>query len=112
MGKGNINILTKKGEKMFISDVCFVLGLKHILMSIMQLLQKGYRIFFKKKQCTILDKFPSNQLIDKVQMRNNIMFPLRLKPDLKVELAQGPPSTNSQEDEEKTTTVTQVIFQA
>jgi hypothetical protein len=45
-------------------------------------------------------------------MRNNIMFPLRLKPDLKVELAQGPPSTNSQEDEEKTTTITQVIFQA
>jgi hypothetical protein len=48
MGKGNINIITKKGEKKIIFDVCFVLGLKHILMSIMQLLQKGYKIFFKR----------------------------------------------------------------
>lgn len=29
MGKGNINILTKQGEKNYISDVYFVPGLKH-----------------------------------------------------------------------------------
>jgi hypothetical protein len=81
-------------------------------MSIGKLLQKGYRIFFKNKQCTILDKFPSNQLIDKVQISSNIMFPLRLRPDLKVDLSQGPPSTKSQEDEEKTAIVAQGTFQA
>jgi hypothetical protein len=36
---------------------------------------------------------------------------LRLKLDVKAELAQRPPSTKSQEDEEKTTTLIQVIFQ-
>jgi hypothetical protein len=68
MGKGNINTLTKKGEKKFISDVCFVPLLMHNLMSIGQLLQKGYIIFFKSKQCTILHKFPSIQLMAKVQI--------------------------------------------
>ena len=68
MGKGNINTLTKKGEKKFIYDVCFVPPLKNNLMSIGQLLQKGYRIFFKRKQCTILHKFPSIQLMAKVQI--------------------------------------------
>ena len=68
MRKGNINTLTKKGEKKFIYDVCFVPLLKHNLMSIGQLLQKGYRIFFKRKQCTILHKFPSIQLMAKVQI--------------------------------------------
>ena len=34
MGKGRVNILTKKGEKKYISDVYFVPNLKHNLMSI------------------------------------------------------------------------------
>ena len=41
MGKGRVNILTKKGEKKYISDVYFVPGLKHNLMSVGQLMQKG-----------------------------------------------------------------------
>lgn len=59
-GKGNINILTKKGEKKHITDVYFVPGLRHNLMSIGQLVQKGYRVSFKNKECIILDKYPSN----------------------------------------------------
>ena len=34
MGKGGVNILTKKREKKYISNVYFVSGLKHNLMSI------------------------------------------------------------------------------
>ena len=34
MGKGRVNMLTNKGEKKYISDVYFVLGLKHNLISI------------------------------------------------------------------------------
>lgn len=34
MGKGTINILTKKGEKKYISYVYFVPDLKHNLMSV------------------------------------------------------------------------------
>ena len=56
MGKGRINILTKKGEKKCISDVYFVHGLKHNLMSIGQLIKKGYNVFFKNDMCTILDR--------------------------------------------------------
>eukprot|EP00253_Pinus_taeda_P031489 PITA_31489 len=41
MGKGIVNILKKKGEKKYISDVYFVPGLKHNLMSIRRLMQKG-----------------------------------------------------------------------
>ena len=55
--KRNINILTKKGEKKHISDVYFVPGLKHNLLSIGQFFQKGYRVSFKNKVYTILEKF-------------------------------------------------------
>ena len=44
--KGNINILTKKREKKHIIDVYFVPSLKHNLLSIRQLAQKCYRVFF------------------------------------------------------------------
>ena len=66
MGKGRVGILTKKGERKYISDFYFVLGLKHNLISIGQLMQKGYNVFFKNDVCTILDKPPSRQLIEKV----------------------------------------------
>jgi len=48
ISKGRVNILTKKGEKNYISDVYFVPGLKHNLISIGQFMQKGYNVFFKK----------------------------------------------------------------
>ena len=47
MGKRRVNILTNKGEKKYISDVYFVPSLKHNLMSVGQLMQKGYNVFFK-----------------------------------------------------------------
>ena len=41
MGKGRVDILTKKGEKNFMLDVYYVPGLKRNLLSIRQLMQKG-----------------------------------------------------------------------
>ena len=41
MGKGRVKILTKKGEKTYISNVYFVPGLKHNLINIGKLMQKG-----------------------------------------------------------------------
>ena len=58
--KGNINILTKKVRKKHISNVYFVPSLKYNLISIWQLVQKGYRVSFKNQACTILDKFLRN----------------------------------------------------
>ena len=82
MGKGRVDILTK-GVKNFMWDVYFVPDLKHNLISIGQLMQKGYNVFFKNDICTILDKSPSRQLIAKVHMKNNRMFPLKLRSYLK-----------------------------
>jgi len=108
MGKGRVNILTKKGQKKYISDVYFVLGLKHNLISIGQLMKKGYNIFFKNDECTILDSPPSRQLIAKVHMTNNRMCPLKIRSYLKEEGAQAQLSMNSQEVGSKDATLTQV----
>ena len=61
-GKGTINVITKHGKKS-ISDVYFVPGLKHNLISVGHLSQKGYRVIFEKNLCTIFDMPPSNMVI-------------------------------------------------
>jgi len=66
MGKGRVNILTKNGEKKCSLDAYFLSRLKHNLISMGQLMQKGYNVFFKNGECTILDESPRKQLIAKV----------------------------------------------
>jgi hypothetical protein len=83
LGKGSVNILTKQGEHKVMSDVYYVSGLKHNLMSTGQLLQKRYIIYMEDNYFVIMDKCPSNQLIAKIQMTSNRMFPLKLKPTKK-----------------------------
>jgi len=46
MGKGCISICTKQGEIKQIQDVYYVPGLKHNLISVGQLVQKGYKVMF------------------------------------------------------------------
>jgi hypothetical protein len=79
LGKGSINILTKQGEKNVMPDVYYFSGLKQSFMSTRQLLQKGYKIYMEDNHCVIMDRYPSNQRIAKIQMTSNIMFPLTLK---------------------------------
>ena len=57
-GNGVVNILTKKGEPKTISEVYYVLGLKHNLISFGQLTQKGYRVIIQGQECVIYDKPP------------------------------------------------------
>jgi hypothetical protein len=80
LGKQSIHILTYKEEQKVMFYVYYVSGLKHNLMSIGKLLQKGYIIYMEDNHRVIMDKFPSNQLIEKIQMTGNKMFPLTLKP--------------------------------
>ena len=82
MGKGNVNVLTRKGAKKSIVDVYYVSGMKCNLLSIGQLVQKGYNVFFEDDVCTIMDKPPSKQCIAEVKMTRNKMFPLRMRADL------------------------------
>ena len=75
-------------------------------------MQKGYNFFFKNDVCTILDRPPRKQLIAKVQMTNNRMFPLNIRSDLEEEGAHTQLSMNSQEDGRKEVAITQVNYQA
>ena len=83
LGKGSINILTKEGEKNVMYDVYYVSGLKHNLMSTIKLLQKGYLIYMEYNHCVIMEKYPSNQLIARIQITRNKMFPLTLNLTMK-----------------------------
>eukprot|EP00253_Pinus_taeda_P025032 PITA_25032 len=83
MGKGEVKIFTKKGEKKTIADVYYVLGMKCNLLSIGQLVQKGYNVFFVNDVCTIMDRAPNKRCISEVKMTRNRMFPLRIRADLK-----------------------------
>eukprot|EP00253_Pinus_taeda_P033983 PITA_33983 len=83
MGKGEVKIFRKKSEKKTIADVYYVLGMRCNLLSIGQLVHKGYNVFFKNDVCTIMDIPPSKRCIAEVKMTRNRMFPLRIRADLK-----------------------------
>ena len=55
-----VNILTKQGEHKYMPDVYHVEGLKHNLLSIGPLIQKGYRVYMEDNHCVIKDVRPSN----------------------------------------------------
>jgi len=52
-------------------------------LSIGQLTQNGHNVFFVNDVCTIMDKTPSKQCIVEVKMIRDMMFPLRMKVNLK-----------------------------
>ena len=83
LGKGIVDIQTKQGESKYIPVVYHVEGLKHNLLSIGQLIQKGYRVYMEDDHCVIKYKHLSDQLIAKVSMTSNCLFPLRIVPDMK-----------------------------
>jgi hypothetical protein len=80
-GKGVILVYTKNDERRKIDDVYYVPGMKCNMLSVGQLIEKKYRVFFKNKVCTIYDKYPSKQLISRVEMTKNRMFPLIMRND-------------------------------
>ena len=81
-GKGVIVVYAKNGKRRTIHDVYYVPGLMCDLLSVGQFLEKEYIVFFKKKVCIIYDKYPSKQLIARVEMTQNIMFLLIMRNDL------------------------------
>eukprot|EP00253_Pinus_taeda_P033571 PITA_33571 len=83
MGKGEVKIFTKKGERKTIAYVYYVPGMRCNLLSIGQLVQKGYNVFFENDVCTIMNRAPSKRCIAEVKMTRNKMFPLRIRADLK-----------------------------
>ena len=75
--------MARNGEQKFVPDVYYVPGLKCNILSIRQIIDKGYNVFFKDDVCTIIDIPPSKKVIAEVHMTSNRMFPLKLRADLK-----------------------------
>ena len=66
-GKGTIMVETKKGTR-FIKDVILVPNLKENLLSIGQMMEKGYSLHFEGDTCTIYDKNNKKWEIAQVKM--------------------------------------------
>ncbi|KAJ0785458.1 putative RNA-directed DNA polymerase [Helianthus annuus] len=79
LGCGEVSIRIKEHTRK-IPNVFYVKGLKHNLLSVGQLIQKGYMVLFKKDRCIIKDV--KNDVIGDIKMTNNKMFPLRLGNEL------------------------------
>ena len=77
MGKGNINFRTKNGCVEIISNVFYVPALKSNLLSVGQLLEKGYVIILRNDACEISDS--SKGIIAIVKMSQNRLFPLKIE---------------------------------
>ncbi|XP_048615821.1 uncharacterized protein LOC125588496 [Brassica napus] len=79
-GKGNILIRLKNGDHQFISNVYYIPTMKTNILSLGQLLEKGYDIRLKDNSLSLRDK--ANNLITKVPMSNNRMFVLNIQNDI------------------------------
>ena len=62
-GKGRVSVQARNGEQIIVPEVYYVPGLKCNLLSIGQLINKGYNVFFKDDMCTIRDIPPSKKII-------------------------------------------------
>ncbi|KAK2456950.1 putative mitochondrial protein [Trifolium repens] len=79
-GKGNVLIRLKNGDHQFISNVYYVPNLKSNILSLGQLLEKGYDIQLKDNNLSIRDH--SSKVIVKVPMSRNRMFVLNIQNDV------------------------------
>ncbi|KAJ0566228.1 putative RNA-directed DNA polymerase [Helianthus annuus] len=79
IGSGEVSV-SIKGRTRKIPNVFYVKGLKHNLLSVGQLINKGYTILFQKDRCIIKDA--ESEVIGEIRMTSNKMFPLHLDSDI------------------------------
>lgn len=79
-GKGKILIRLKNGSHQFISNVYYVPNMKNNILSLGQLLEKGYDIHLKEHSLFLRDC--RHNLIAKVPMSKNRMFLLNIQNDV------------------------------
>ena len=75
-GKGDVLVRSKNGTHLLISQVYYVPGLKSNILSLGQLLERGYEMYLKDKHLTLMDC--SRRLITKVPMEKKECFCLIL----------------------------------
>ena len=74
-GEGTVAITTSKGQIKLLHKVHYVPNLAYNLLSVGQLILSGYNVLFTNQACYIRDA-ETEQLMIKVQMTANKMFPL------------------------------------
>ncbi|KAH9671981.1 hypothetical protein KPL70_017541 [Citrus sinensis] len=79
-GRGNILFRAKDGSHQIISNVYYVPNMKSNILSLGQLLEKGYDIHLKDYSLFLRDD--KGNLITKVRMSKNRMFPLNIQNDV------------------------------
>uniref|UniRef100_A0A251T6N3 Putative zinc finger, CCHC-type n=1 Tax=Helianthus annuus TaxID=4232 RepID=A0A251T6N3_HELAN len=83
LGSGEIKIAIQ-GQNKRVKDVFYVKGLRHNLLSVGQLIKRGYTITFQENKCIIKDV--RNGTLGEIKMTNNKMFPLHPEKDLTLAL--------------------------
>ncbi|KAI9201145.1 hypothetical protein LWI28_018928 [Acer negundo] len=78
-GRGDVMIKQKNRGHAFIYNVYYVPNMKTNILSLGQLLEKGYHISLQNMQLTITDA--RGKLVTRVQMTKNRMFPLAIHHD-------------------------------
>ena len=76
-GKGTISIVSKTGEKKYINDVYYIPALKNNIISLGQLVEKGYNIQMQDNSLIIRNQV--RELIANVEMSKNRLFTLDMQ---------------------------------
>ncbi|KAL8094563.1 hypothetical protein AgCh_036190 [Apium graveolens] len=76
-GKGTVTIMSKKGEKKYINDVYYIPVLKNNIISLGQLVEKGYNIQMHDNSLIIRNQ--ARELIANVEMSKNRLFTLDMQ---------------------------------
>uniref|UniRef100_A0A251SDS7 Putative zinc finger, CCHC-type n=1 Tax=Helianthus annuus TaxID=4232 RepID=A0A251SDS7_HELAN len=92
LGSGEVMIIIQ-GRSKRIQNVFYVKGLRHNLLSVGQLIKKGYMVKFQEGKCIIKDV--RNETLGVIRMTNNKMFPLNPGKDLTLALTMTTKETST-----------------
>ncbi|KAL4388782.1 hypothetical protein GQ457_09G029540 [Hibiscus cannabinus] len=76
-GKGKVMITQNNGEKKYITDVYYVPAMKNNIISLGQLLEKGYEVHMKNRSLSIKNK--NGELVVQVDMTRNRLFTIDIE---------------------------------
>ncbi|KAL4308261.1 hypothetical protein GQ457_01G050660 [Hibiscus cannabinus] len=76
-GKGKVMITQKNGEKKYITDVYYVPAMKSNIISLGQLLEKGYEVQMKNRSLSLKNK--KGELVVQVDMTRNRLFTIDIE---------------------------------
>ncbi|KAL4353370.1 hypothetical protein GQ457_06G022260 [Hibiscus cannabinus] len=76
-GKGKVMITQKNGEKKYITDVYYVPAMKSNIISLDQLLEKGYEVSMKNRSLSLKNK--KGELVVQVDMALNRLFTIDIE---------------------------------